>query len=112
MAAMRRLSDHERRARLAIRHHLAPSAKATDVVALAERMVGLHSTDPATVFLAAAARLKKPTVADVEQALYEDRTLVRTLCMRRTLFVLPVALVPIVQADFFLVGEGSVLEVE
>src|SRR2546430_9760396 len=98
MAAMRRLSDHERRARLAIRHHLAPSAKATDVVALAERMVGLHSTDPATVFLAAAARLKKPTVAAVEQALYEDRTLVRTLCMRRTLFVLPVALVPIVQA--------------
>ena len=98
MAAMRRISDRERRARLAVRHHLAPSAKATDVVALAERMVGLHATDPATVFLAAAARLKKPDVAAVEQALYEDRTLVRTLCMRRTLFVLPVALVPIVQA--------------
>jgi hypothetical protein len=95
---VRRIIDRERRARLAVRHHLAPQALATDVVALAERMVGLHSTDPATVFLAAAARLKRPTVEGVERALYNDRTLVRTLCMRRTLFVVPVDLVPIVQA--------------
>jgi Winged helix DNA-binding domain len=95
---VRRISDRERRARLAIRHHLARSAKAADIVALAERMVGLHSTDPSTVFLAAAARLQKPTVEAVERALYDDRTLVRTLCMRRTLFVVPVGLVPVVQA--------------
>jgi hypothetical protein len=95
---VRRISDHERRARLAIRHHLAPSAKATDIVALAEQLVGLHSTDPATVVLAAAARLKRPTVEGTERALYDDRTLVRTLCMRRTLFVVPVDLVPIVHA--------------
>ena len=68
------------------------------MVALADDMVGLHATDPATVFLAAAARLKQPTVEAVERALYDDRTLVRTLCMRRTLFVIPVGLVPIVQA--------------
>jgi Winged helix DNA-binding domain len=98
LAAVRRISDRERRARLAIRHHLAPSAKATDVVALAEQMVGLHSTDPATVFLGVAARVKDPSVAAVERALYDDRTLVRILCMRRTLFVVPVGLVPIVQA--------------
>src|SRR2546421_12406292 len=95
---MKHISDAERRARLVTRHHLAPSAKATDVVALAERLVGMHATDPGTVFLAAAARLKKPTVEAVERALYEDRTLVRTLCMRRTLFGVPVGLVPLVQA--------------
>jgi hypothetical protein len=95
---VRRITDRERRARLAVRHHLATSTKATDVVALAEQMVGLHSTDPSTVVLAAAARLKRPTVEGVERALYDDRTLVRTLCMRRTLFVVPVDLVPIVQA--------------
>ena len=67
-------------------------------MALARQMVGLHSTDPASVVLAAAARLKRPTVDVVERALYDDRTLVRTLCMRRTLFVVPVDLVPIVQA--------------
>jgi Winged helix DNA-binding domain len=98
LAAVRRISDRERRARLAVRQHLAPRAKATDVVALADDMVGLHATDPATVFLAAAARLKQPTVDAVERALYDDRTLVRTLCMRRTLFVIPVGIVPIVQA--------------
>jgi hypothetical protein len=65
---------------------------------LAERLVGLHATDPATVILAAAARLKEPTVEAVERALYDDRTLVRTLCMRRTMFVVPVTLVPLVQA--------------
>jgi Winged helix DNA-binding domain len=98
MGAVRRITDVERRARLVRRHHLAPSAKATDVVALSERLVGLHATDPATVFLAAAARLKTPTVEAVERTLYDDRTLVRTLCMRRTLFVVPVDLVPLVQA--------------
>ena len=95
---MRRITDVERRARLVRRHHVAPSTRATDVVGLAERLVGLHATDPATVFLAAAARLKRPTVEAVERALYNDRTLVRTLCMRRTLFVVPVDLVPLVQA--------------
>jgi hypothetical protein len=95
---VRRITDVERRARLVRRHHLAPSTRVTDVVGLAERLVGLHATDPATVFLAAAARLKKPTVEALERALYDDRTLVRTLCMRRTLFVVPVDLVPLVQA--------------
>lgn len=77
---------------------MAPGAKAADVVTLADGMVGLHATDPATVFLAAAARSRRPAVDTVERALYDDRTLVRTLCMRRTLFVVPVGLVPIVQA--------------
>jgi hypothetical protein len=95
---VRRISDTERRARLVVRHHLAPSAKAADVVTLAGRLVGLHATDPATVFLSTAARLRNPTVEHVERALYDDRTLVRTLCMRRTLFVLPVELVAVVQA--------------
>jgi hypothetical protein len=98
LTGVKRMTDRERRARLVTRHHLAPRAKAPDVVSLADRMVGLHSTDPATVYLAAAARLQQPTVEAVERALYDERTLVRTLCMRRTLFVLPVGLVPVVQA--------------
>lgn len=93
-----RITDDDRRARLGRRHHLAPAARAADVVAVAGDLVGLHATDPATVFLSAAARLRKPTVASVEQALYDDRSLVRTLCMRRTMFVLPTELVPVVQA--------------
>ncbi len=50
-------------------------------------MVCLHATDPATVYLAAWARVDDLTVEDVDKALYVDRSLVKHLCMRRTLFV-------------------------
>lgn len=97
---MRHIGDAERRARLGRRHHLATRAKSSDVTALAGDLLGLHATDPATVFLSAAARLTTPATAieALEGALYEQRTLVRTLCMRRTMFVVPLDLVPIVQA--------------
>ena len=88
----------ERRARLCARHHLAPAHHAATVVEVARDLVALHATDPATVYLAAAARLQAPTVRAVERALYDDRTLVRLLGMRRTMFVVPVELVPIVHA--------------
>lgn len=95
---MRTIDVVERRARLARRHHLVPTAHGADVVAVADRLVGLHATDPATVFLSAWARVPDLAVADVERALYVDRALVRHLAMRRTLFVLPTATLAIVQA--------------
>src|SRR5207245_5630754 len=100
LGAVRRVTVAERRARLGRRHHLATSARVDDPVRLAGDLVGLHGTDPATVFLSAAARFRKPTgaVAALERALYDGRRLGRTLCMRRTMFVVPVDLVPIVQA--------------
>jgi hypothetical protein len=96
--ATRRIGDQERRARLALRHHLAPEARATGPVQVARDLVGLHGTDPASVFLAAWARLRWPQVEAIQQAMYEERTLLRVLGMRRTMFVLPVELVPVVQA--------------
>ena len=95
---MRRMTVDERRARLAVRHRLAPSARTDDPVAIAEGMVALHATDPSTVFLSTAARMATPAVEPLERSLYDDRRLVRTLCMRRTMFVLPVPMVPVVQA--------------
>ncbi|NRQ37997.1 winged helix DNA-binding domain-containing protein [Nonomuraea sp. NN258] len=59
-------------------------------------MVALHATDPATVFLSAGARLTAPGPEPVERALYDERTLVRMHGMRRTVFVVPAALVPVV----------------
>ena len=50
-------------------------------------MVCLHATDPPTVYLSAWARVDGLTRTDVDKALYADRTLVKHLCMRRTLFV-------------------------
>jgi hypothetical protein len=98
--AVRRIGAPERRARLGRRHHLAAAARADDPVEVATDLVGLHGTDPASVYLAALARLRDPAggVAAVQRALYEDRSLLRMLGMRRTVFVLPVGLAAVVQA--------------
>jgi hypothetical protein len=88
----------ERRARLARRHHLAPTDGAADVHAACDGVVCLHATDPASVYLSAWARVDGLTVGDVDKALYIDRTLVKHLGMRRTLFVLPRELFGVVSA--------------
>lgn len=96
---MRTISDDERRARLALRHGLAPPARHPDVTTLAGAPGGLHATDPASVFLAARARVAGASLGAIETALYDERSLVRILGMRRTMFVVPADLVPVVQAS-------------
>ena len=59
---------------------------------------GLHATDPATIYLSARARVEGFTTGDLEHALYDEQTLVKHLCMRRTMFVVPADLVPVVQS--------------
>lgn len=92
---VRRVADGERRARLGRRHHLAAGA-AAGPVEVARDLVALHSSDAATVYLAIAARSGGATPDAVERALYEDRSLIRMLAMRRTVFVVPVELAPAV----------------
>jgi Winged helix DNA-binding domain len=87
-----------RRARLAARHHLAPGQRAGTVAAAAEGIIALHGTDPASVYLSARARADAVDKAAIEHALYEERSLVRMLGMRRTVFVVPAALMPVIQS--------------
>lgn len=86
---MRTITPEERRARLARRHRLSPQHRAATVVETASSMVCLHGSDPSTVFMSAAVRMNGMKVGDLEQALYVDRSLVKHLAMRRTLFVFP-----------------------
>jgi hypothetical protein len=89
----------ERRARLAVRHRLAPAARPDDDVAgIARSVVALHATDPLTVVLSALVRMRTPALVPIEHAFYEERTVVRMLAMRRTLWGVPVEEVPVVQA--------------
>lgn len=81
------MSVEERRARLMTRHGLVTPVAGP--VEAADRMVGLHSSDPATVYLSMWARVLDFDVPVLENALYEDRTLVRILGMRRTMWVVP-----------------------
>jgi hypothetical protein len=96
---MRSMTVAERRARLALRHRLSAEARTDDVLGIARSLVVLHATDPATVFLSVAARSRDAVPEAVEKALYDDRTLLRMLAMRRTMFVAPTELVPVLQAS-------------
>jgi hypothetical protein len=95
---MRSITVAERRARVAQRHRLAPRARVDDdPVAAARSVVVLHASDPATVVLSAIQRMRTPDPSRVERALFEDRTLLRMLAMRRTLWTVPVADAAMVQ---------------
>ena len=117
---MRRIGAAERRARLGVRHHLAAAAKAGSPAGAARGVVALHATDPASVFLSVQARTGGPAparpghgaagdgaavagtapadVPAIEHALYAERSLIRMLGMRRTMFVVPAELAPVIQA--------------
>jgi Winged helix DNA-binding domain len=95
---IRTVSVAERRARLASRHHLAPGERTATVADAVTDIIALHGTDPASVYLAAWARTSAAGPPDIEHALYDERSLVRMLGMRRTVFVVPAALAPVIQA--------------
>ncbi|ORB26190.1 winged helix DNA-binding domain-containing protein [Mycolicibacterium parafortuitum] len=85
---MRSFSTDERRARLARRHHLAPGADpAASIGAVTAGLVGLHATDPSTPYLSLWARLPGFTTADLNSELYQRRSVVKQLAMRRTLWL-------------------------
>ena len=98
MGSGRTISVAERRARLAVRHHLAPGARAATPVEAAASVLGLHGTDPASVYLAVWARADAVDKQTIEHTLYTERALIRMLGMRRTVFVVPTDLVPVIQA--------------
>jgi hypothetical protein len=95
---IRTVSPADRRARLAARHRLAPGERAGTVAAAVDGIIALHGTDPASVYLSAWARTDSVDKAAIEYALYEERSLVRMLGMRRTVFVVPTALMPVIQS--------------
>ncbi len=86
--------SEQRRARLVTRHLLDGSARSA--VAATKAVVALHASDPATVYLSALARGNDLRVGDIDRELYDDRSLVRMMGMRRTLFVIPADLIAVV----------------
>jgi hypothetical protein len=90
----------ERRARIGVRHRLATDARAGCAEEIAASLVAVHSTDAGSVFLAMWARLadRAALASDVERALYDERTLLRLMAMRRTMFVVDRTVAPVVHA--------------
>jgi hypothetical protein len=92
-----RLTLAQRRARLSVRHGLVPPGP-RELTALVDDLVALHATDPSTVYLSVLSRMSEVDVDAVSDALYDKRSLVRMLGMRRTMFVVTRELAPVVQA--------------
>lgn len=95
---MTTIGIEERRARLGRRHLLAPPARVEHPVEVSRALVAIHATDPASVFMGLWARMRAAEVEPIEAALYEERSIVRMLGMRRTMFVVPTDEVPLIQA--------------
>ncbi|GAA3879428.1 winged helix DNA-binding domain-containing protein [Streptomyces sedi] len=93
-SVVRHVTDAERRARLATRHALAPAWRVDSPPDAARAMTVLHATEPATVSLSCHARMRSLTTRRMDHALFTDRSLVKQLAMRRTLFVFPRDLLP------------------
>ncbi len=91
---MTRISINERKQRLGIRHLLTPghrcvsSAPTTNLVGtVADSLVALHSSDPASVYLSIAARCHGIALSDIDRGLYQNPSVVRHHGMRRTIWV-------------------------
>ena len=92
-----RISAEQRRARLGVRHLLSARGTGRGPADIADDLVVLHATDPPSVYLAVAARSADLTSQHISDALYEERSLIRMLGMRRTMFVVPTRLAAVVQ---------------
>src|SRR5215469_4782062 len=79
---------------MARRHALAPLHRVADAPAATQAMTVLHATEPATPYLSLFARIDSFTLANLDDALLESKSLVKQLAMRRTLFVFPRDLMP------------------
>jgi winged helix DNA-binding protein len=98
MPAVPTINSAERRRRVGARHFLATNGRADDPVAVSDALVGIHATDPASVYLGLRARTKQLTRERLGELLYEDRRLLKVLGMRRTMFVVPPPLASVIQA--------------
>ncbi|MEV8378848.1 winged helix DNA-binding domain-containing protein [Kribbella sp. NPDC056861] len=89
-------SATDRRQLLVGRHLLDGSG--TSAAHVANRLLAVHATDPATPYLSILARTTDVTIGDIASAMYEERLLVRWLAMRRTVFLMNREIIPDVQA--------------
>ncbi|GBE67856.1 hypothetical protein MFM001_43180 [Mycobacterium sp. MFM001] len=71
---------------MARRHFLARDSSGS-IAAITTGLVGLHATDPATPYLSLWARRPGFVTADLDAELYQKRSVVKHLAMRRTLWL-------------------------
>ncbi|OBF79641.1 hypothetical protein A5791_10600 [Mycobacterium sp. 852002-51163_SCH5372311] len=87
---MRKFGVDERRNRLARRHFLAPVGS-PPIGTVITGLIGLHATDPSTPYLSLWARSAGFSTTNLDGELYVQRSAVKQLAMRRTLWLVNAA---------------------
>jgi hypothetical protein len=77
------------------KQHLAPPSTEASARDLVGELGGLHATGAATTYLSLWSRRRGFTKAELQHALYDDRSVAKVLCMRNTLFILTKELLPV-----------------
>lgn len=77
------------------KHNLSQKAKPTELNQLLCRTCGLHATGAVNPYLALFARVQGFKREDLERALFRDRCAARIRCLRKTIFIHHISLVPI-----------------
>jgi len=67
-------------------------------VRVADELVGIHATEPTSPYVGLAARTGGIPQADIATAMFDERSLIRIIGMRRTLFVVPLELAGVLTA--------------
>jgi hypothetical protein len=73
----------------ASKHHLLPSTRLADALQIAKDILALHATSATTPYLSLWARMTNFDRGMLDEALYEERSLSRVLCMRSTVHIVP-----------------------
>ena len=77
------------------KQHLVPGNQGRDVVAVVRDICALHATAAPTPFLSLWSRVKDFQREQLDVELYDTRGLVKALCMRRTLHIVPSEALPV-----------------
>lgn len=72
-----------------VKQHLTPISQTSDLVGTVKSMGGLHGQLPKTVYLSLFNRIPDFKNAELNQAMYVDKTLVRIKSIRQTLYIFP-----------------------
>ncbi|UCF62357.1 MAG: AlkZ family DNA glycosylase [Anaerolineaceae bacterium] len=78
------------------KQHLSPVSKGEDVVQIVEDVGGLHATSSTTPYLSLYARCSQFEKKDLDLELYDERTLGKVRCVRKTIYIHPKDRIPIV----------------
>jgi hypothetical protein len=73
------------------KQHLAAGTAGTDAVSVVRDVVALHATSALTPYLSLRARMAGFQPAQLDAELYVERRLVKVLCMRQTVHVVPLS---------------------